>query len=527
MGVAVNTIGATVRDVNQGYAQAQVGATQDIQRLGITVKALSFGSDSTSQALMALQAQANRNTAQGIKNQDDVMNQFNEISNRRREIAVSEVAAVVGAQKAFQDFSQSVMNVVMPIIGNFATKLMSFVADNLPDIQQGFEKLAVYVEDFSKNVFSKEGQDKIINDIQYYFGLMMIELKRATLGRIGLYSEESAKRDKALFDQEKAVYDSKAALKRLEMENARSQAALEYKNNVDGKKEKIDAKLKEDVILEKDIEQNLVRNKNLTNAERFAEQQKLDSIKKRILQNQELIAISKGEGLEKKIEKVTQDKENLTATGKIANENLAVAKQEKEQVESKKSVNSTIGAASGAITGAAIGSVIPGLGTIVGGVLGGLAGYAYGALKEPEKISEENSLPQLSDMGINMMAAGGIVKSPSLAMIAEKASPEAVVPLESAKLETFFAPVFENLQSRLVPLINNLVVKTSEIIPKVVEQTKTEAAASARSTETLYNELQILNRQTTEMIRYLKDTADYARRNVDATNSLSGDFFRA
>ncbi len=42
----------------------------------------------------------------------------------------------------------------------------------------------------------------------------------------------------------------------------------------------------------------------------------------------------------------------------------------------------------------------------------------------------------------------------------------------------------------------------------------------------LKQELETLNKQTAEVIRYLRETADYTKQNVDATKSLNGDLFR-
>ena len=43
--------------------------------------------------------------------------------------------------------------------------------------------------------------------------------------------------------------------------------------------------------------------------------------------------------------------------------------------------------------------------------------------------------------------------------------------------------------------------------------------------KTLQTELQMLNKQTAEMLRYIKETTDYTRRNVDATRALGGNLF--
>ena len=73
------------------------------------------------------------------------------------------------------------------------------------------------------------------------------------------------------------------------------------------------------------------------------------------------------------------------------------------------------------------------------------------------------------------MADGGIVSTPTRALVGE-AGPEVVAPIQH----------FENLRS----------------------------------------ELKMLNTQNAEIIRYLRETADNTRNNVNATRSLSGDLFR-
>ena len=133
-----------------------------------------------------------------------------------------------------------------------------------------------------------------------------------------------------------------------------------------------------------------------------------------------------------------------------------------------------LGAWGGAAAGAAIGSVVPVIGTLIGGLIGGALGaYGGGALG---KAAGEGLMgggaksvpkPQLAD--------GGIVSTPTT-VLAGEAGPEAILPLKHL--------------------------------------------------ETLKIELQTLNKQTAEMLRYLKETADYTRRTVDATRSLGGDLFK-
>ena len=148
------------------------------------------------------------------------------------------------------------------------------------------------------------------------------------------------------------------------------------------------------------------------------------------------------------------------------------------EAEAKKQTGGTVGetggALAGAAAGAALGSVVPVVGTVIGGIIGAYAGGWLGkkggealASDPADKIKKEEEKPK--------MAEGGIV-SKATEVIAGEAGPEAIIPLTK----------FESLR----------------------------------------DELQMLNKQTAEMIIFLRETAEYTRRNVDATKSLSGDLFK-
>ncbi len=59
-----------------------------------------------------------------------------------------------------------------------------------------------------------------------------------------------------------------------------------------------------------------------------------------------------------------------------------------------------------------------------------------------------------------------------------------------------------------------------------VGENEPEIVSPIKYFNNLQTELETLNKQTADMIRYLKETAEYSRRNVDATKSLSGDLFK-
>ena len=121
-------------------------------------------------------------------------------------------------------------------------------------------------------------------------------------------------------------------------------------------------------------------------------------------------------------------------------------------------------ALSGAGMGAMVGSIVPGVGTVIGGAVGGLVGGAYGAYQNWGGLT-----------GKKPMADGGIVDRPTNALVGE-AGPEIVSPIK----------YFENLQTELVTL----------------------------------------NKQTVEMLRFLKETAEQTRNTAEATKGLSGDLFK-
>jgi hypothetical protein len=120
--------------------------------------------------------------------------------------------------------------------------------------------------------------------------------------------------------------------------------------------------------------------------------------------------------------------------------------------------------------GATLGSVVPGLGTAAGAIIGGVGGGAYSLYKNWGKLTGEKPEEEKPKM-----ADGGVVTKPT-EVLAGEAGPEAIIPLKQ----------FESLRV----------------------------------------ELEMLNKQSAEMIKYLKETADYTKRNVDATKSLNGDLFK-
>ena len=131
-----------------------------------------------------------------------------------------------------------------------------------------------------------------------------------------------------------------------------------------------------------------------------------------------------------------------------------------------------LGTAAGmAGTGALLGSFLGPAGTAIGAGIGGAAGAGLGLYQNWGTLFGENKNNQV----------------PTL----PKASDSAVI---------------KDVKESVAPLRD----------PKI------EMAAM----ETLRTELQTLNKQSAEMLKYIKDTTDYTRRTFDATSALSGNHFK-
>jgi hypothetical protein len=74
----------------------------------------------------------------------------------------------------------------------------------MPAIEKGAKMLGDFLQRFVKDIFTKEGQDKIINDILWAFKNILIEVKKGILPS-WLYDEKDAERDRKKLDAEKAI----------------------------------------------------------------------------------------------------------------------------------------------------------------------------------------------------------------------------------------------------------------------------------------------------------------------------------
>jgi len=107
--------GGTMAETLKMSAQATAGASQAAERFKGVAGALSFSSDGTATAMMGLTKEANRARAQGTETAAAGEKQQQEIAQKQKERLASEAADAAEAGKALQEMGQVLMRVLMPV----------------------------------------------------------------------------------------------------------------------------------------------------------------------------------------------------------------------------------------------------------------------------------------------------------------------------------------------------------------------------------------------------------------------------
>lgn len=170
-------------------------------------------------------------------------------------------------------------------------------------------------------------------------------------------------------------------------------------------------------------------------------------------------------------------------------------------------------ALSGAGTGAMIGSIIPGVGTAIGGAIGGVLGAGYGIWQNRGTFFGGSKKPEVKD--------------------------ENKVPFDSAAAQSVFAnvPALNSETMKAMALAagagkpenkdKDSLQKEIEQNRKVVETAEESLFVQTDMTENLTKELKQLNTTAAELLRYMRETADFTKRNNDAIKGLGGNLFPA
>lgn len=430
----------SLNDLNGDLAGFRVGLGQDGKAitgpLGASLIASGGAMGEFASKAISTQTQLNN---QNIKSTEDEIAFRKKLSAEQAEREKSTAAAAAESEKALKQLGAQLMGSLMPIfealgpiINNLTQEFSSFVTDNMPEIKSAMKTLATFIGNFAKDIFSDEGQKKIINDITYYFKLMLIEIKKAI---VPFYNDKDAAEDKERLELEKATFDRKAETARTEMEIAA--------------KEK---KLKDDKV-------------KLTDEQRAR-------------MNEEVAALKQTRDAQKKAAGAA---DNDLKTGKRSTGDTAA--------EAVSSVDIPMADTGGMFSGPK-------------------SGY-------PVMLHGEEAVIPLGGMGKKNPLEDFIKKLPSMDEIGSKLKDAGSDPMGTFK--------------SLTGSLEQFAQKVSENAKPVVQQAQTGLKGALGDVglgdEKLVNELQTLNKQTAQMLYYIKESVDFDRRNLDAVRGLNGNLF--
>lgn len=217
----INNSSKTMKDIDGATAKLTVGLAQRGKELGTQLGGalIATGGAIGQFASMSIST-ANELKNKGIDTEEKYATYMEGVRKQQEARGNSTAAQAAASANAFKSMGESIygmlapaLTTITPIINSLATEFMSFTTSGgvMEKVRDGLTTLAVYVSNFAKNLMDPAGRDKIINDLKYYFSLMMIEAKKAILPGI-MYSDRDKQNDIAKLDKEKAAFDNKAGV---------------------------------------------------------------------------------------------------------------------------------------------------------------------------------------------------------------------------------------------------------------------------------------------------------------------------
>jgi len=192
-----------------------------------------------------------------------------------------------------------------------------------------------------------------------------------------------------------------------------------------------------------------------------------------------------------------------------------------------------LGAAGFGLAIAAIGAGIAAASWILGKALPTLA-EGLGKLGELDGAKLGSAATGVGKLGFSLLAFGPFAVFGLPAAFAMNMLADGVVKLNSvdpAKLERV-AAAMQKVKDATPSIGQSISAGIAGLVNKVVGVSdspaaggKTASTAPANESKDVVNELQLLNKQITELLRASKETADHAKQGVSATKSLSGNLF--
>ena len=454
--------GGTAAETFKLSAQASEGSVKAAERYTQVAGALSFSTDSTSQAMMGLTKESTRARAAGAETTEKAQQQQREVAEEQKKRKESEAKAAVDTQKAVQELGQTVLAALLPAI-----KLLTPIMNTVVSVFGAIVKAMNEYKTVTIALAAAAAAYLVIQKTQQILDAVKAAKSAGGRGPLGGLGVLGALAGGKVAGPLGSSPDNPMWVKIVGGGGGGLEDLLDG-----GKKGKPTAK----PAGGKGVPANRAARLAKVAEGRAAQAASAGGAGKAASAMKGL----KGAGVVGALAGI------VSAGSDIIDINAKLKAGEISKEEASKQKGGVAGEAAGgaaggwggAAAGAALGTMLlPGIGTIVGGLIGGAMG-AYGGGMAGKAVGEgvmgPGDTPKTSAPKPKL-ADGGIVSKPTNVLAGESGA-EVIAPVK----------YFENLQS----------------------------------------ELQTLNKQTVDMLRYLRETAEYTRSTADATKQLGGDLFK-
>jgi len=394
-----------MKDVNKGLTNVSQTVGKAGKEMGPQMTyALAQGGGALSEAATTMAKHANELDKQGATSAEKEMALRERIGKEQEARERSAAANAAESEKAFKDMGASIYGALQPaiamltpIVNDLANEFMGFVKSNMPAIKEAITKFATFITNFAKDLFSEDGQKKIINDITYYLKLMLIEIKKAILPKI-MYDDKDAAKERAQLDAQKEAYDAKAEQTRLSVDAEKRNLALSLDGNK-AEQEKTAQQVKASKEAIDNANEQLKAGK--ITKEQYEEIRKKEQASIDVKNSALNLLDAEGKLNEEKKAKLQKEQDTLKNSGEV---DAKMAKVKEQEVKDKSNQGTVAGNAAGMAVGAGAGAVG---GAVGGGVAGAWAGGIIGSLAGPVGTILGASIG--SEIGVWLGGAGGVV----------------------------------------------------------------------------------------------------------------------
>jgi hypothetical protein len=201
-------------DLDKLQAKAMASNLKDIKALGPTIAAMGQGGTESSKALMELTSRAAEFEKKGMKSEADMLKGIIDARNRQ-DADKNAAAAAVANERSMKQLSNQINLALMPVMellakhGNAVVQsFVKFITEvDMAAFGKKLADLMNQIANYTKNIFSESGQQKIVNDISYAFQRMIIAIRKKL---DPTFDDVDALNAIEQLDKDKAIYDRRA-----------------------------------------------------------------------------------------------------------------------------------------------------------------------------------------------------------------------------------------------------------------------------------------------------------------------------